>query len=616
VNQVQKNCYYLTFFSPNQILEFYDYFTSEKLDKKNEERCKALIKFVNNSAQLPSHKKLKRISRKSKDYFEILCEIGSRLENIFKDLPKQWEIIQQQVIPDDIIKDNGLFVTVYDDKLLVPNIIMSLYVNNGYYPEPWQLLLCTSSTTIEEIGIFIKRCFFATDNGYSNNLFCIANLESLDFDLQRNLVNCIKELEYRNENYQLVLLSHRELGKSQYILDQHLEILETNGLNTEMMREIYRELCPNVLCVSSDLSGQGKSEWIKEVSYSKQKISRSFLISDSMNFEYLVNKLKGYNLKDIESLHINILSTDYPEDVNLFLFELLTFKIVSYKDFIVSIPETFIYIEIASSVKQKLLNRLPILNFLSFKNLSWDIENFRISREITSPIQIVCHYLNLYDYGEIDKKEIQFNNLNPLSEEICRNLIMRYFFKDDNNISSFRNIEIFVNVLADQLIRFSSCGYFTINNLKLKVTNVTNVREISNIRSIIIKSLIKISKDFATKFKVDDEDKSVNFDTISISQWDDVDHNIMFFNSRELNSFTILYQDKNEIPENIKLLLKSQTISGMMDNTMFTNERISTQKSEYILSSENLIKMALILLRVNANVPVVICGEAGCGKVK
>ncbi len=36
---------------------------------------------------------------------------------------------------------------------------------------------------------------------------------------------------------------------------------------------------------------------------------------------------------------------------------------------------------------------------------------------------------------------------------------------------------------------------------------------------------------------------------------------------------------------------------------------------EYALSSDNLIKMALILLRVRANIPVVICGEVGCGKV-
>uniref|UniRef100_U9U2T1 AAA+ ATPase domain-containing protein n=1 Tax=Rhizophagus irregularis (strain DAOM 181602 / DAOM 197198 / MUCL 43194) TaxID=747089 RepID=U9U2T1_RHIID len=45
--------------------------------------------------------------------------------------------------------------------------------------------------------------------------------------------------------------------------------------------------------------------------------------------------------------------------------------------------------------------------------------------------------------------------------------------------------------------------------------------------------------------------------------------------------------------------------------------RKTTQKldlPEYALSVENLIKMALILLRARANIPVIVCGETGCGK--
>ncbi|RGB41967.1 hypothetical protein C1646_810360 [Rhizophagus diaphanus] len=620
-NQVQENCYHLTFFTAHHIFAFYNYFTSEVVDEKNKDVCKTLIKFVNSNAQLPSHRKIEEISCDSYDYFS---KIGTKLENIFRN-PKQRrkiKIIQQQVITDDDFISDGSFVVAYDNKLLVPNIIMSLYVNNGYYPESWQLLLCTSSTTMEELTIFIKRCFFASDNGYDNNLFCIVNLELLNFELQYSLVNHIKEIQLKkNKNYLLVLLCHRELEISQYILDQHiLNVREISGLNTETMQEIYQDLCPNVLCVTSDLSGQGKTEWIKESSFSKQKIPHSFLISDDMSFDYLMNKLKECKLKEIESLHITILPIDYPESVNLFLFELLTFKIVSYKELIVSIPQTFIYIEIASSVKH---DCLPMLRFLPFKHLPWNIENFKASQEIFSPLQIVCHYLKLYDYRKIDKKEILFNTSDvikyPISTELCQNLIIRYFFNGEI-ISSFRNIEIFINVLADQLIRLSSNYYFTINNLG----------EESNVRSIIVKSLIQVSKDFATKFKADQpisiiDDKSVHFDIIS--QCNNLSNiNIMFFNPLESNSFTILYQDKDKIPDSIKLLLNIRAISGAMDdyNTMFTNEFLtrlegitcknSTQKSEYVLSSDNLIKMALILLRVNANIPVVICGEAGCGK--
>ncbi len=60
----------------------------------------------------------------------------------------------------------------------------------------------------------------------------------------------------------------------------------------------------------------------------------------------------------------------------------------------------------------------------------------------------------------------------------------------------------------------------------------------------------------------------------------------------------------------------------MSANALLTKLEYLTRKSkekldlpEYVLSSENLIKMALVLLRARANVPVIICGESGCGKV-
>ena len=58
-----------------------------------------------------------------------------------------------------------------------------------------------------------------------------------------------------------------------YILDQFsLNVHVTNGLNDKIMNQIYKELCQNVIRVSSDLSGQGKTKWVKEDSSIKKKI--------------------------------------------------------------------------------------------------------------------------------------------------------------------------------------------------------------------------------------------------------------------------------------------------------------------------------------------------------
>src|SRR5581483_4744197 len=111
-----------------------------------------------------------------------------------------------QHVMSDVVTKGKLFVAACIDKTRVPNIIMSLYANHGYYPEPWQLLICTSSTTMEELTIFIKRSFFASNNGYENHLFCIANLELLDFELQYDLVNQIRSLRDQGNDFFLAFI--------------------------------------------------------------------------------------------------------------------------------------------------------------------------------------------------------------------------------------------------------------------------------------------------------------------------------------------------------------------------------------------------------------------------
>jgi hypothetical protein len=641
VNRAQEECYYLTFFPARHILSFYDYYISEKLDKENEEKCKTLIRFVNSKVKLPSHKDAKGILRGSEDYLEILYKIGNELKRIFGNIPKQPRKLAGQRVMSDIVTTGKLFVASCTDQTRVPNIIMSLYANHGYYPEPWQLLMCTSSTTMEELTIFIKRSFFASNNGYDNHLFCIASVELLDFELQSYLVNQIKSMRNQKEDYLLALICCGETGMHHHILDQFsLDAQATNGLNTESMREIYRELCQNVTRVSSNLSGQGKTEWIKQTSFGKKKILRSFLIRDDMDFGRLVCQFKECKLRPTESLHINIVSSDHPGDVNMFLFELLTMGMVYTNVDIACLPlpeaNTHIFIEIASTTNQHLLNSLPMAGYLLFNHLTWNIKNMKISQEIQSPIQVTCHYLDLLDRNEMDTKEILFwpdKAINePLPAERCQSLISKYFFnKNAENVTSFRFVEIFVNVLADQLDRFSSSQF--LDNVELIVKE-------TNIRTLLLKTLIDVSKDFATRSvktkaaqleSVTADDENVHFGTIT--QWDDSNHLIIFFNSQINGTISALYRDRTKVHDDIKILLKSQVIGDQAEweledyNSMSANaillklEYLARRSMEilklpeYALSGDNLIKMALILLRVRANIPVIICGEAGCGKV-
>ncbi|RGB33408.1 hypothetical protein C1646_816080 [Rhizophagus diaphanus] len=614
VDRAQQRCFYLTFFLARHILAFYDYFTSEKLDKDNEKEFKILIRFVNSKAQLPSTRKdIQKILRGSKNYLEILTVIGNELERIFRNVPKQSRKLKAtgQRVMSDIVRKGKIFVASCTDKTRVPNIIMSLYANHGYYPEPWQLLICTSSTTMEELTIFIKKSFYASKNGYESHLFCIVNLELLEFELQYNLSNQIRSMQDQKD-YLLELIFCRENGVHHRILDQFSsDVKETNGLNNDSMRGIYRELSQNVIRVSSDLSGQGKTEWIKEYCFRKKKVP---------------------------------LSANYPGDVNMFLFKLVTLGMVSTNVDIACLPPsetpTHIFIEIASTTEQHLLNSLPMAGYLLFNHISWNIKNLKASQEINSPIQVTCHYLNLLDRNDIDSKEIFFRTdkviKEPLPVERCQILIEKYFFnKGNKDTSSFRFVEIFINVLADQLVRFSSSQFFTVDNLKLMV-------EETSIRNFILRTLIDVSKDFATisirtkeaqlesTSAIDADDENARLG--KIVQWDDLNYLVVFFNSQIPDTISTLYRNRNKVHENVEILLKSQVIkdrtkwvldnyNSMSPEDLFLKleylARRSTEKldlPEYALSGDNLIKMALILLRARANIPAIVCGEAGCGK--
>ncbi|CAG8439539.1 3367_t:CDS:10 [Acaulospora colombiana] len=637
VNRAQEDQYYLTFFPARYILAFLDYFTGE--EKRTKEDCEVLIHFVNREARMPSRKGDFRISGKNKDHYSVLCEIGAKLKGIFGNIPARTVPLKTkgELVTSDIVLRGKLFVASCNSKLLVPNVIMSVYANHGRCPEPWQVMLCKSSTTMEELSIFIKRCFLASNNGYKDHLFCIANLELLDFELQYNLVNIIRSSREEHKDYLLALICCQEIGVHHHILDQFSQdVIATNGLGVETMKDIYHQLCPYAVCVSSDLSGQGKSEWIKQSSYLRQKVPRGFLISDGVNFSKLVHQLKRFELRQVESLHINIISADNYNDVNMFLFELLTLGFVYSEVDITYLPKTDVFIEVASTIRQQLLNLLPITSCLIRQHLSWDIRNLIISNEIQSPIQVSCHYLDAFDQNRIDENDILFHGEGAVNQCLpprrCQELVAKYFFNQNaDNISSFRFVEVFVNVLADQLVRLSSSSFFRVENLKQMVTE-------ENIRSTLVQKLLDVSKDFATRsvrakatqLESTEADSTENI-KIDVQPWDDSNHLLIFFMSQNPDSICALYRDKNKVDENVKNFMRSQAIdkskweledyNKMTEDALLNRLKCLARKKmkdivmePYALSSDNLVKMALILLRARANIPVVVMGEAGCGK--
>ncbi|CAG8495506.1 695_t:CDS:10, partial [Dentiscutata erythropus] len=626
VSKVQQEHYYLTFFPARHILSFYDYFSNSKGPNRRscERTCETLVRYVNFEAKLPSMRNPKDALSVKNNHYRILCEIGARLMSIFEFLPKDpipFEECGERVV-SDVVYPGKLFVAACSDRSVITNIIMSLYANSKFYPNAWQLLICTSSTTSEEIAIFIKRCSFASNNGYNDYLFCMANLEVLDYKLQYYVVKQIRNLLDKAKNFYLALICCQESGMHHHILDQFSEyVRKTDGLSAKSMKESYRAICRKVVCVTSDLSGQGKTEWIKQESYRKKFIPRTFIVNDGADFGKLVRQFMKFPIrKELDSLHINIISADNPWEVNMFLFHLLTFGIVSHQSDIATLPDIYIYIEVASSVDNRLAKSLPIVSYLDTPHLRFNLKKLIVSNEICSPVQVVCHYLNAYENASLDEYEISYlpPKLKSLPSKRCQQLLSKYFFETITpDLTSYRFLEIFINVFANQL------------NLRLMIKE-------NNIRLTLFNTLMDVSKDFATRsIQTKSSQKQALSDSPdqleNITSWDDSNHLLVFFMSQTPDSICALYRDRAKVPENVQTLLKSQHISRdkwqledyrtmHMELLLHRLEGLARKTQHqinyppYALSADNLLKMALILLRTRANVPVVICGEAGCGK--
>lgn len=683
--------FYLTFFRGRQILRLYDLFIgTQKVSEENLQEGAALLKFVSSRAEyisiistLIDGRREKRDSsavqngknkkRMPLETLETLLAVGHHLDKIFADMPQHnvskdlAGVLDQKDINSSPFPCLGqLVVAACNDKTRIPNIVMELYVTTvSQRPEPWQLYVCHLATTWEEIDLFLLRCFHAHAHGYENSLFCMTNLEELDFDLQNKLVKRVRALisTFTNCQHFLALICYREHGGI-HILDQFAEYVRNiSGLSEKSMKQVMTKICPTIVRVTSNITGEGKTEWIKDYSHSQLMIPRNLHLSGTIQRASLVRRLQTCQLlKSHECLHLDIGHVQNPSELNILLFEFLTLGMLTSEASIAILPTKHIFIEIASTPDHELARSIPICDSLTTIHLYWDIDRLLVSREPCSPIQITCRFLDLLDREILDNTDVDFASSKAIQvvqeSDRCRALLDKYFFQGRAEISSFRFLDIFLRVLAEQLMRLSKSTFFSVLNLKLMSG------ENNHIRSTLVDALINVSKDFATRsvasstlqksqlsqiasatsnvessVSLPNDPERISSDIghdFCLTRWTDSNHLLVFFQSQNPEAISALYRDRALVPKNIEKLLQSQLDRGQTGASDFALEDFDKLQPEqllaklealarsslhpkrypeYALSPDNLLKMAIMLLRLRADLPVVLCGEAGCGKV-
>ncbi len=155
-------------------------------------------------------------------------------------------------------------------------------------------------------------------------------------------------------------------------------------------------------------------------------------------------------------------------------------------------------------------------------------------------------------------------------------------------------------------------------------------------RSIVLETLVNVAKYFAApsvpRVKMN-QAQHMNYEDILIDRlskqetWDSIKHFILIF--QEGGSITPMYRDQGVVPKKLKGMLQTQNSPLKEYHNMSHSELLQelrqivcsnpmandiTLRNDYAVTADNMLKMVLITLRVEARLPVVLMGHTGCGK--
>ncbi|XP_076077139.1 uncharacterized protein LOC143047776 [Mytilus galloprovincialis] len=640
VNKVREDYYYMNFLLSDQLFEFYTYLNKDtkKILPENENRHHVLSMY--------------RMFAPPKNHRIALENIGKALQKLHDQIPAkpQQNIGSKTQVSmfEKVHPGKPYFAWLDEGSTLVIRTLLALYLNTTQsLPDAHQVLFCREDTTYEEIDLLCKRCIQLDHESAKIQLYSIVNVEKLKIDVQINLHDRLRDLP--NGFFLLCLICRG--NENHQFLDQFTEhFLRLPPLSEEKTNSCLKQHCSSVTVVTSDVPGAGKTECIQTKAILGNMRSICLHISGPLNRLSIIEDLQKLHLKKYHVLHIDIGAVSDPYQLDTFLFELLVLKYVSCGPAAYALPCDQVFIEIANTVKQTLFNSLPSVAFYKREHLKWkNYDDLKVSMEVNSPIQVVCNYLKSLDEGTVDAQDIYFSGpkrLQPLSQSECKSLLKCHF--NTSGDLSYTLVNIFTRVLADQLKKLSFSIYFRTESVSAMLGN----KCIPSVKSSLVNALINIAKEFSSRsvntcrstqaltiFGEDEKDKDVaqimTKRLAGMIRWKDSNHLVILFH-QNMQTVSPFYRSLEQLPQQIVTLFERQ-MKRKLDNfrektteelehllIMLTRQSgsflttyqdmLNSLRIDYALTPDNLLKMVLISLRVNANIPVLIMGETGCGK--
>ena len=398
-------------------------------------------------------------------------------------------------------------------------------------------------------------------------------------------------------------------------------------------------------------------------------ISRKQILQRLNNLQLKNNQKIGF--------HLDLYDTNQVEIISEFLFSILITKCyhLANEEIFYFNDELKIKIEIPDNALINFLDIFPILQLFEQNLIKKNVKlKLNFNQDITSNFQVCFNYLHSYTNNLIDENNIiipgiSLNNnglvIQVLPLNICEMLLNQYLKIDNPN---YYQINSFISILGEEFKILSNNIYLNVEEIKIKLNNKNNL---NGIRSFFIQCLIEVTKHFI-KGAYDDIIKEQNqvekivnnnenndntynknlralISTKKVS-FDKVDPSLIIFND-DKQSITIiatcnkntsyysklksLYNSQNQSENNEKdcidynkltskeYYFELQKVLNLINREIEQTDKeynnkiyspISEIVSNYVFTSDNFIKLILIIIRLRAKIPVIMMGETGCGK--
>ena len=617
------------------------------LDGGSHERVMDIFRYILNENNDDEIKISKPVNPQIRDYVRNYADYNSKsFENIFNYLISLFDInntsIQKHYESMLMIEQNkykGIFEHECQENS-IGKFIYELFLQKiGQKPIAQNILITNKETSIEEIQAFLYRAILCD----YNTLFVIEINESLTYYQQSIMYNFFDELltykmnkykecnkginiekektneyleacivfVYENRNKYLPFIN--EIGK---INRQDIKIdkdINDNKKESEMKLEKKIDNS-NIMVITSDFCGLGKTFKIKRMIEKKNQKYFYFPLGGVLTKKIISKKLlnlleniKNENNKEIKyGVHLDLTESVDIDLINEFLLSFLITKFYTNNETIFYIPKNIeIYIEIPNCFKDY-LSKFSILNIFPRENITLD--NKPKLNLPNSIIEIFDRLLGLNTNEAIEKEFIEKYLNNPKK---C----------------SYYQIITFIKLFISQFNKFNSKLHFTEMNNKGEGIDITEkcIHDFARSAKYFINSgfqkliMDKIYKEKLNLYLIDLLSNAYESDLKDIKY----DNPLIFINKEKLaynqliipKTTDISYKSSKDYLQRLKQVLslpnEVETEQGDLKSLLSI---LSYKTDNYVITNDNFTKIVLLYYRIMADIPVILMGEAGCGK--